>query len=69
MSARGDWREGLPDDADRASLPPVRQVRLDSRAVGPGDLFVCVSGHRLDGHDFAPAAVAAGAAARRREAR
>ncbi len=63
MSARGDWREGLPGDADRASLPPVRQVRLDSRAVGPGDLFVCVSGHRLDGHDFAPAAVAAGAAA------
>ena len=63
MSARGDWREGLPDDADRAALPPVRGVRHDSRAVEPGDLFVCVPGHRLDGHDFAAAAAAAGAAA------
>ena len=63
MGARGDWREGLPDDADRAALPPVGEVRHDSRTVRPGDLFVCVPGHRLDGHDYAPAAVAAGAAA------
>lgn len=35
----------------------------DSRAVGPGDLYCCVPGARTDGHDHAPAAVAAGAAA------
>jgi len=31
--------------------------------VTPGALFVCVPGHRADGHDFAPQAVAAGASA------
>ena len=64
MSARGDWRTGLPPEAgDRADLPPVNAVHLDSREVQPGDLFVCIPGQRFDGHDFAPAAVAAGAAA------
>ncbi len=67
MPARGDWREGLPPEAgdrtDLLDLPPVNAVRLDSREVRPGDLFVCIPGLRLDGHDFAPAAVAAGAAA------
>ncbi|MDA1062082.1 MAG: Mur ligase domain-containing protein, partial [Chloroflexi bacterium] len=51
------------DGTDRAALPPVRAVRLDSREVEPGDLFVCIAGQRADGHDFAAAAVAAGAAA------
>lgn len=36
-------------------------VTLDSRTVGPGDLFVAVVGERVDGHDFLPAAAAAGA--------
>lgn len=35
----------------------------DSRAVEPGDVFCCVSGAHHDGHDHAPDAVAAGAAA------
>ncbi len=35
----------------------------DSRAVRPGILFCCVPGARTDGHDHAPGAVAAGAAA------
>jgi UDP-N-acetylmuramoyl-L-alanyl-D-glutamate--2,6-diaminopimelate ligase len=44
---------------------PVEIVGLayDSRRVAPGTLFFCVSGQRSDGHDFATAAVRAGAAA------
>jgi UDP-N-acetylmuramoyl-L-alanyl-D-glutamate--2,6-diaminopimelate ligase len=41
----------------------IASVTHDSRAVGPGDLFCCVVGSTSDGHDHAPAAVAAGAAA------
>jgi UDP-N-acetylmuramoyl-tripeptide--D-alanyl-D-alanine ligase len=39
------------------------EVVIDSRRVGPGGLFAAVAGERVDGHDFASAAVAAGAAA------
>jgi UDP-N-acetylmuramoyl-tripeptide--D-alanyl-D-alanine ligase len=38
-------------------------VEFDSRKVTPGGLFVAFAGARQDGHDFAPAAVAAGAVA------
>ena len=38
-------------------------VTVDSRDVGPGDLFVALPGERVDGHDFLAAAAAAGAAA------
>lgn len=41
----------------------VRGVRHDSRQIKPGELFVCIKGFTLDGHDFLPAAWAAGAAA------
>ena len=41
----------------------IASVTHDSRAVGVGDLFCCVPGATTDGHDHAPAAVAAGAAA------
>jgi UDP-N-acetylmuramoyl-tripeptide--D-alanyl-D-alanine ligase len=33
----------------------------DSRAAGPGDLYVAIVGERVDGHDFAAGAHAAGA--------
>ncbi len=41
----------------------VTGVAHDSRAVVAGDLFCCVRGEHTDGHDHAPAAVAAGAVA------
>jgi UDP-N-acetylmuramoyl-tripeptide--D-alanyl-D-alanine ligase len=52
----------LTDDADPAR-PATGAVVADSREVGPGDLFVALPGERVDGHDFAAAALAAGAAA------
>jgi len=42
---------------------PVSGAGMDSRAVSPGSLFVCIKGERADGHDFALRAVGAGAAA------
>ena len=42
---------------------PVEGVFIDSRAVTPGSLFVCLPGENADGHDFARGAVEAGAAA------
>ena len=41
----------------------IASVTSDSRAVGAGALFCCVPGSTADGHDHAPAAVTAGAAA------
>ncbi len=38
-------------------------VVVDSREAAPGGLFVALRGERVDGHDFADAAVAAGATA------
>ncbi len=38
-------------------------VAYDSRQVEAGDLFVCVTGFKVDGHDYAFKAVQAGAAA------
>ena len=41
----------------------ITDLAYDARRVGPGALFVCVPGHKVDGHDFAPEAVAQGASA------
>lgn len=41
----------------------VRDLAYDARAVTPGALFFAVPGEHADGHDFAGAAVEAGAAA------
>jgi UDP-N-acetylmuramoyl-L-alanyl-D-glutamate--2,6-diaminopimelate ligase len=42
---------------------PIAGLAYDSRAVGSGELFFCVSGFQRDGHEFAPQALQAGAAA------
>jgi UDP-N-acetylmuramoyl-L-alanyl-D-glutamate--2,6-diaminopimelate ligase len=42
---------------------PVRGCSCDSRTCQPGDLFVAISGHSFDGHDYAAEAVARGARA------
>ncbi|GIU92918.1 MAG: hypothetical protein KatS3mg011_1824 [Acidimicrobiia bacterium] len=43
--------------------PLIVDVSHDSRAVGPGSLFVAVPGRIHDGHRFAAEAISAGAAA------
>ena len=49
--------------ADAAGRHVTGTVEFDSRAVRPGGLFLALPGARADGHDFAPAAVEAGAVA------
>ena len=51
----------LTGSADPAAV--VDAVATDSRAAGPGVLFVAIAGERVDGHDFALPAVGAGAVA------
>ena len=46
-----------------SSVVDIRSITYDSRRVGDNTLFVCVAGLVVDGHDFAEAAVAAGAVA------
>jgi len=41
----------------------VRGMSMDSRRVQPGDLFACVSGFKVDGHDYAAKAITSGAVA------
>lgn len=50
-------RGPLPQDVE------ITGIQTDSRLVGPGDLFVCISGGRVDGHRFAAEAFRRGAAA------
>lgn len=48
---------------DNESNPEIVSIEMDSRAAGPGSLFVCIEGYTVDGHDYAPQAVENGAAA------
>ena len=55
---------GVETVACTASLEQeIADIRYDSRAVTPGDLFVAVPGFASDGHRFIPMAVEQGAAA------
>ena len=45
-----------------AGDPEIASVVTDSREAGPGSLFVCIRGERVDGHDYALRALEAGAA-------
>jgi UDP-N-acetylmuramoyl-tripeptide--D-alanyl-D-alanine ligase len=49
--------------AEAAETRVTGTVEFDSRAVTPGGLFLALPGARSDGHDFAAAAVGAGAVA------
>jgi len=55
----GAGLDRVPDPAAVVTGPVV----IDSRESAPGALFAALAGTRADGHDFAAAAVAAGAAA------
>lgn len=52
-----------PVDPATGSAEEFARAVIDSRQAAPGDLFVALPGERVDGHDFAGAAVAAGARA------
>ena len=58
---------GTAVSAVRPSGDPREEVAqgysIDSRTVGPGELFFAVKGERLDGHDYVIAALEKGAAA------
>lgn len=43
--------------------PDILHLEIDSRLVKENTLFFCISGHQIDGHQFAGAAVAKGALA------
>lgn len=42
---------------------PIQHLKIDSREVSTGDLFAAIRGQHVDGHDYVPQAVAAGASA------
>jgi UDP-N-acetylmuramoyl-L-alanyl-D-glutamate--2,6-diaminopimelate ligase len=52
-----------PEELVNGASPEIADLAYDTRAVVSGALFFCVPGARADGHDFAPDAVDAGAAA------
>jgi UDP-N-acetylmuramoyl-tripeptide--D-alanyl-D-alanine ligase len=56
VAASGDLPRGLREQVAHA-------YSIDSRTIGPGQLFFAVKGERLDGHDFVASALEKGAIA------
>ena len=65
MATLSDLVENLEGVALERGDPstPITEISHDSRAVGPGTLFVALRGESFDGHAFIGDAIAAGAAA------
>jgi UDP-N-acetylmuramoyl-L-alanyl-D-glutamate--2,6-diaminopimelate ligase len=63
LLAEANLDAGLLETVSGDMSIEVRSLTMDSRRVVPGALFACVPGQTRDGHEFAPAAVAGGAAA------
>ncbi len=67
MTARAWTLQGLVGeagiDAEVRGDADVAGLAYDSLVAGPGDLFCCIPGEMVDGHDFAHAAASAGASA------
>ncbi|CAN5201767.1 UDP-N-acetylmuramoyl-L-alanyl-D-glutamate--2,6-diaminopimelate ligase [soil metagenome] len=55
--------DGVRAEVEGDPAVEIRDLAYDNRRVQPGTLFFCVPGATADGHDFAPAALEAGAAA------
>lgn len=57
--------QALTGDTPPLALPPtpIAQAVIDSRDVGPGDLFIALKGQNTDGHHYIGAALDAGAEA------
>jgi UDP-N-acetylmuramoyl-L-alanyl-D-glutamate--2,6-diaminopimelate ligase len=55
--------EGVRAEIEGDEGTPISSLAYDNRKVEPGTLFFCVPGATADGHDFAAAAVEAGASA------
>jgi UDP-N-acetylmuramoyl-L-alanyl-D-glutamate--2,6-diaminopimelate ligase len=56
-------KDVLPQTPPAVATARIAALAYDNRAVEPGALFFCVPGFTRDGHEFAPDAVARGAAA------
>jgi UDP-N-acetylmuramoyl-tripeptide--D-alanyl-D-alanine ligase len=63
LAAIAEITGARPDRVADLSAEVTGPVVIDSRKAGPGGLFAALPGEQVDGHDYARAAVAAGAVA------
>jgi len=63
MLTIGHLLEALSEYRPTGNEPQVRAVRIDSRELEQGDVFVAFRGEKLDGHDFVQDAFEQGAVA------
>ena len=67
MSAQPLWTTGKLTDAARGTLrgtsgaEAVTGISIDTRSIAPGEAFFAIRGDRLDGHEYANAALERGA--------